>query len=45
MYKERNFKVYSPDDGRIKSKEAIGINSYPDGSVLENKTGCVFNTV
>ena len=39
MVKERNFKVHPPDDGRIKHKEAIGIISYTDGSVLEKKTG------
>ena len=45
MVKERNFKVHPPDDGRIKHKEATGIISYTDGSVLENKTGCGVHTV
>ena len=45
MVKERNFKVHPPDDGRIKYKEATGIISYTDGSVLENKTGCGVHTV
>ena len=45
MVKERNFKVHPPDDGRIKYKEATGIISYTDGSVLESKTGCGVHTV
>ena len=45
MVKERNFKVHPPDDGRIKYKEATGITSYTDGSVLESKTGCGVHTV
>ena len=45
MVKERNFKVHPPDDGRIKHKEATGIISYTDGSVLDNKTGCGVHTV
>ena len=32
-------------DGRIKDKEANGILSYTDGSVLNNKTGCGVHTV
>merc|ERR1711994_850379 len=45
MVKERNYKVHPPDDGRIKHKEASGIISYTDGSVLDNKTGCGVHTV
>ena len=45
MVKERNFKVHPPDDGRIKHKEANGIISYTDGSVLDHKTGCGIHTV
>ena len=45
LTKERNFKVHSPDDGRIKQKEATGIISYTDGSVLDNKTGCGVHTI
>ena len=45
MVKERNFKVHPPEDGRIKHKEATGIISYTDGSVLDNKTGCGIHTV
>ena len=45
MAKERNFKVHPPDDGRIKFKEANGIISYTDGSLLDNKTGCGIHTV
>ena len=39
IVKEKNFKVHSPDDGRIKKKEATGIVSNTDGSVLKNKSG------
>ena len=45
LVKEKNFKVHTPDDGRIKEKEALGIISYTDGSVLNNKTGCGVHTV
>ena len=45
IVKERNFKVHPPEDGRIKPKEASGIISYTDGSVLDNKTGCGVHTV
>ena len=40
----KNYKVHPPDDGRRKHKEATGIISYTDGSVLENKTGCGVHT-
>ena len=33
------------DDGRIKHKEAKGIISYTDGSVLDHKTGCGIHSV
>jgi ribonuclease HI len=45
MVKERNYKVHPPDDGRINHKEAKGVISYTDGSVLNNKTGCGIHTV
>ena len=45
IVKERNYKVHPPEDGRIKQKEASGIISYTDGSVLDNKTGCGVHTV
>ena len=44
MVKERNFKIHPPDDGRTKYKEAVGIISYTDGSVLNDKTGCGIHT-
>ena len=37
MVKERNYKVHPPDDGRMKHKEATGIISYTDGSVLDKE--------
>ena len=37
--------MHPPEDGRIKPKEASGIISYTDGSVLDNKTGCGVHTV
>ena len=45
IVKERNFTVHDPLDGRIKDKEANGILSYTDGSVLNNKTGSGIHTV
>ena len=42
---KRNFTVHEPDDGRRKDKEAKGIISFTDGSVLNNKTGCGVHTV
>ena len=45
IVKERNFIVHKPDDGRIRKKEANGIVSYTDGSVLRGKTGCGIHTV
>ena len=44
VVKERNFKVHPPDNGRIKHKEATGVISFTDGSVLDNKTGCGIHT-
>ena len=40
----KNYKVHPPDDGRRNHKEATGIISYTDGSVLDNKTGCGVHT-
>ena len=45
IVKERNFIVHDPGDGRLKDKEATGILSYTDGSVLNGKTGCGVHTV
>ena len=45
IVKERNFIVHDPSDGRLKDKEATGILSYTDGSVLDGKTGCGVHTV
>ena len=45
IVKERNFIVHDPSDGRLKDKEAIGILSYTDGSVLNSRTGCGVHTV
>ena len=45
IVKERNFKVHSIDNGRTSRKEATGIASYTDGSVLDSKTGCGVHTV
>ena len=45
IVKEKNFVVHNPDNGRIKEKELIGIVSYTDGSLLNNKTGCGVHTV
>ena len=44
LVKERKFKIHAPDDGRTKIKEALGIISYTDGSLLNNKTGCGIHT-
>ena len=44
LVKERKFTIHTPDDGRTKLKEATGIISYTDGSVLDNKTGCGIHT-
>ena len=45
IIREKHFKVHSPEDGRIRNKEATGIISYTDGSVLNNKTGCGVHSV
>ena len=45
IVKERNFIVHDPSDGRLKDKEASGILSYTDGSVLNSRTGCGVHTV
>ena len=45
IVEKRNFIVHDPKDGRIKDKEATGVVSYTDGSVLNNKTGCGVHTV
>ena len=45
IVKEKNFVVHNPDNGRIKLKELIGIVSYTNGSLLNNKTGCGVHTV
>ena len=42
---KRNFIVHDPENGRIKDKEAMGVVSYTDGSVLNNKTGCGIHIV
>ena len=44
LVKERSFKIHPPDEGRTKYKEVVGINSYTDGSVLNEKTGCGIHT-
>ena len=45
IVKEKHFTIHAPDDGRIKQKQATGIVSYTDGSVLDNKTGCGVHTI
>ena len=45
IVKEKHFTIHAPDDGRIKHKQATGVISYTDGSVLDDKTGCGVHTI